>query len=63
LLARPTELSSRDITLDAIVRHDIRVDSGGNLLALDNSASSPRWWNVDWPAEHAKRHTGDTGTS
>jgi hypothetical protein len=34
------------ITLDAIVRHAIRVDSGGNLLALDNGAASPRWWNV-----------------
>ena len=29
------------ITVDAIVRHDIRVDSSGNLLALGNSASSP----------------------
>ena len=34
------------ITLDAIARHDIRVDSGGNLLALGDSASSPAWWNV-----------------
>jgi len=34
------------LTLDAILRHDIRVDSGGNLLALDNGASSPGWWNV-----------------
>jgi hypothetical protein len=34
------------LTVDAIVRHDIRVDSGGNLLALDNGASSPAWWNV-----------------
>jgi hypothetical protein len=34
------------ITLDAIVRHDIRVDSGGNLLALDNGPASPGWWNV-----------------
>ena len=34
------------ITLDAIVRHHIRVDSGGNLLALDNGAASPGWWNV-----------------
>ena len=34
------------ITVDAIVRHAIRVDSGGNLLALDNSAASPGWWNV-----------------
>jgi hypothetical protein len=32
------------ITINAIVRHDIRVDSGGNLLALDNGAASPGWW-------------------
>jgi hypothetical protein len=38
--------SAYGITLDAIVRHDIRVDAGGNLLALGNSASSPAWWNV-----------------
>ena len=30
----------------AIVRHAIRVDSGGNLLALGNGPSSPGWWNV-----------------
>jgi hypothetical protein len=34
------------ITADAIVRHHIRVDSGGNLLALDNGPASPGWWNV-----------------
>jgi hypothetical protein len=34
------------ITLDAIVRHHIRVDSEGNLLALDNGPASPGWWNV-----------------
>jgi hypothetical protein len=34
------------ITLAVIVRHEIRVDSGGNLLALGDSASSPAWWNV-----------------
>jgi hypothetical protein len=34
------------LTLDAIVRHDIRVDSGGNLLALDNGPASPGWWNA-----------------
>jgi hypothetical protein len=32
------------LTIDAIVRHDIRVDSGGNLVALDNGAASPGWW-------------------
>ena len=39
-------VSAYVITVDAIVRHAIRVDSGGNLLALDNSAASPGWWNV-----------------
>ena len=39
-------VSAYVITADAIVRHAIRVDSGGNLLALDNSAASPGWWNV-----------------
>ena len=34
------------ITVDAIVRHAIRVDPAGNLLALDNGPSSPAWWNV-----------------
>jgi hypothetical protein len=34
------------LTIDAIVRHDIRVDPGGNLLTLDNGARSPDWWNV-----------------
>jgi hypothetical protein len=34
------------ITINAIVRHEIRVDSGGNLLALDNGAASPIWWTV-----------------
>jgi hypothetical protein len=39
-------VSAYVITADAIVRHSIRVDAGGNLLALDNGASSPAWWNV-----------------
>jgi len=39
-------VSAYVITVDAIVRHAIRVDSGGNLLALNNSAASPGWWNV-----------------
>jgi hypothetical protein len=34
------------LTVDAIVRHAIRVDSGGNLLAINNGAASPGWWNV-----------------
>jgi hypothetical protein len=39
-------VSAYVLTVDAILRHDIRVDSGGNLLALDNGPSSPHWWNV-----------------
>ena len=34
------------LTASAIIRHAIRVDSGGNLLALDNGPGSPGWWNV-----------------
>ncbi len=34
------------LTVDAVVRHAIRVDSGGNLVTLDNGPSSPGWWNV-----------------
>jgi hypothetical protein len=34
------------LTAHAIIGHDIGVDSGGNLLALDNGPSSPGWWNV-----------------
>ena len=36
-------VSAYVLTADAIVRHDIRVDAGGNLLALNNGPSSPRW--------------------
>ena len=39
-------VSAYVLTVDAIVRHDIRVDPGGNLLALDNGTASPGWWNV-----------------
>jgi hypothetical protein len=39
-------VSAYVITADAVIRHDIRVDSAGNLLALDNGANSPSWWNV-----------------
>ncbi len=39
-------VSAYVITVNAIIRHDIRVDSGGNLLALDNGSVSPRWWDV-----------------
>ena len=34
------------LTVDAIVLHAIRVDSGGNLVILDNGSNSPGWWNV-----------------
>ena len=34
------------LTADAIIRHAIRVDSGGNLVILDNGSNSPGWWNV-----------------
>ena len=39
-------VSAYALTVEAIVRHSIRVDSGGNLLVLDNGPSSPAWWNV-----------------
>jgi len=39
-------VSAYVITVNAILRHAIRVDSGGNLLALDNGPNSPPWWNV-----------------
>jgi hypothetical protein len=39
-------VSAYALTVDAIVSHDIRVDSGGNLVALSDSASSSAWWNV-----------------
>ena len=39
-------VSAYILTVDAIVRHDIRVDAGGNLLAVDNGPASPGWWNV-----------------
>jgi hypothetical protein len=38
--------SAYAFTVGAIVGHDIRVDSGGNLVTLDNGPSSPGWWNV-----------------
>ena len=39
-------VSAYALTIEAIVRHAIRVDSGGNLVTLDNGASSPAWWNA-----------------
>ena len=34
------------ITVDAIAGHHIRVDVGGTLVALTNSADTPGWWNA-----------------
>ena len=34
------------LTLQAIVGHHLRVDSGGNLVALDNYAGNAAWWNA-----------------
>jgi hypothetical protein len=39
-------VSAYVLTVGAIIGHDIHVDSGGNLLALNNGPSSPGWWNV-----------------
>ena len=45
-LALVWTVSAYVTTADAIVRHTIRVDASGNLIALDNGSSSPSWWNV-----------------
>jgi hypothetical protein len=34
------------ITVQAIAGHHIRVDVGGTLVALTNSAGTPGWWNA-----------------
>jgi hypothetical protein len=34
------------LTVVAIVRHDIRVDAGGNLVTLGDSGTTPAWWNA-----------------
>jgi hypothetical protein len=39
-------ISAYVLTVGAIIGHDIRVDSGGNLVTLNNGPSSPGWWNV-----------------
>jgi hypothetical protein len=39
-------VSAYVVTAGAIIGHDIRVDSGGNLVTLDNGPSSPGWWNM-----------------
>lgn len=40
------DLSAYALTVKAIAGHAIRVDSTGNLVTLDNGASSPAWWNA-----------------
>jgi len=45
-LALAWMVSAYVLTVEVIVRHGIRVDAGGNLLAIDNGPSSPGWWNV-----------------
>ena len=39
-------VSAYVLTVATIVRHEIRVDSGGNLLVLGNGPASPSWWNI-----------------
>jgi hypothetical protein len=39
-------VSAYVLTVGAIIGHDIRVDSGGNLVTLNNGPSSPGWWNL-----------------
>ncbi len=34
------------LTVSAIIGHHLRVDSGGNLVVLDNNAGSAAWWNA-----------------
>ncbi len=38
--------SAFGLTLQAIMGHHLRVDSGGNLVALDNNAGNAAWWNA-----------------
>jgi hypothetical protein len=46
--ARTRPRSADDFTAaePSHLQHDIQVDSGGNLLTLNNGPSSPGWWNV-----------------
>src|SRR5579859_423584 len=39
-------VSAYVLTVATIVRHEIRVDPGGNLLVLGNGPASPGWWNI-----------------
>ena len=34
------------LTVSAIIDHHLQVDSGGNLVVLDNNAGSAAWWNA-----------------
>jgi hypothetical protein len=34
------------LTVSAIIGHHLQVDSGGNLVVLDNNAGSAAWWNA-----------------
>ena len=34
------------LTVGAIIGHHLQVDSGGNLVVLDNNAGSAAWWNA-----------------
>ena len=39
-------LSAFALTFQAIMGHHLRVDSGGNLVALGNNAGNAAWWNA-----------------
>jgi hypothetical protein len=39
-------VSAFDLTVSAIIAHHLQVDSGGNLVALDNNAGNAAWWNA-----------------
>ncbi len=38
--------SAFTLTVGAIIGHHLRVDPGGNLVVLDNSAHNAAWWNA-----------------
>jgi hypothetical protein len=39
-------ISAFALTIGAIAGHHLQVDSGGNLVALDNNAGNAAWWNA-----------------
>jgi hypothetical protein len=39
-------VSAFALTISAIAGHHLQVDSGGNLVALDNDAGNGAWWNA-----------------